>query len=400
MAITIHQSPASITPTYNDMVFVVGSTNYLQPNFKYIADVWYNGVFKMRFKIPARQDTYGVIDVSRVIESLITDDMSNDDYGILQCPNMSENFLVKFGEEYGTTPVEHLNLTTSSVITAFNASLDTLDFLSYTSSDYNLSGSTSKFLSNSGSIQDIHENESAWLHFFSTTGANTARMLINTYNTAGASIQSLSIVNNFASASGFFRIGVGPYQLNNIDAGDISIGSQPIITSSVAKYTVLISTTGFTPKSIGRTYNVDCLNPKYDNYRIHWLNKLGGYDSFNFELISRKNTSVERKIYKKNLGKLTGTSYAYSAMDAQDTVFGLTSKSEIRVTSDWVTDVESIWLEELFTSPKVFYEKSAGILIPIVITNTSFEQKKKQNDKLINYELSFSLANTNSRQRG
>lgn len=400
MAVTVYQSPSSVTPVYNDMVWVIGSTNIAQTNFQYIVDVWYNGAFRSRFKLPARPDTYAVFNGARVLESLVTYDIDYADAGIYECPNMFENVVLKFGEEYGSTVVEYTDLTVSSVVTSFNASIDVLDFIDFDSTDYNLNATTQKFLTNAPLATDINLSQNAWLHFYATTGANVDRAIIKTYNTAGSLVGTYKLANNFASASGFFRLTTGTNSLNAIASGNIISGTQPIITSSIASYTVEMATSADAVKSETRTYNIVDASCKYDSYRIHWLNKLGGFDSFNFDLVSTQKTSIARKNYKKNLGTLTGTTYAYTKQDPQDVVYDTNYKRTVRVTSNWMSNADAIWMEELFTSPVVYYENSSNELIPIVLTSNEYEQKKSQNIKLINYELEFSFAQTNSRQRG
>lgn len=400
MAVTVYQSPNSVTPVYNDMVWVIGSTNIAQTNFQYIVDVWYNGAFRSRFKLPARPDTYAVFNGARVLESLVTYDIDYADAGIYTCPNMFENVVLKFGEEYGSTVVEYTDLTVSSVVTSFNASIDVLDFIDFDSTDYNLNATTQKFLTNAPLATDINLSQNAWLHFYATTGANVDRAIIKTYNTAGSLVGTYKLANNFASASGFFRLTTGTNNLNAIASGNIISGTQPIITSSIASYTVEMATSADAVKSETRTYNIVDASCKYDSYRIHWLNKMGGFDSFNFDLVSTQKTSISRKNYKKNLGTLIGTTYAYTKQDPQDVVYDTNYKRTVRVTSNWMSNADAIWMEELFTSPVVYYENSSNELIPIVLTSNEYEQKKSQNIKLINYELEFSFAQTNSRQRG
>ena len=61
MAITILSSPLSYTPAYNDINFVVDSTNKTQPNFNYIFDILINGSVVSRHRVPPRpSNNYGV----------------------------------------------------------------------------------------------------------------------------------------------------------------------------------------------------------------------------------------------------------------------------------------------------------------------------------------------------
>lgn len=405
MAISLYQQPDSPTPVYNDMFFLADSTNKTATNFKYIFDIWYDGAFQHRFKIPARPDGYGVLNVARIIESLVTYDIEAlTDFGILENPNSYKNIVVKVGEEYGATLVEYPNLAESSVTTAYNASLEFLEYPDFSPATYSLSDSSKKFQTNSPASVDIHTGQNAWLHFYSTTAANVNRAIIKTYDTSGSLIDTFKVANNFSSASGFFRIGTGAIQLNQIDAGDLISGSQPIIDGTVKSYTVNIAKSTDVATSETKTYSIVDANCKYENYRLHWLNKIGGFDSFNFDLVSRKRTSIQRKNYKKVAGAvalvLGSPNFFYSKDDRGDAVYDLTYKRGIKITSNWVSDEVATWLEELFTSPEVYYENSDNELIPIIINNTEYEEKKKANIKLINYELDFSFAHSNERQRG
>lgn len=405
MAISLYQQPDTVTPAYNDMFYLVDSTNKTQANFKYIFDVWYDGAFKHRFKVPPRPDGYGVLNVARIIESLVTYDIEAlTDFGILENPNSYKNIVLKFGEEYGSTLVEYPNLAASNVVTAFNASLEFLEYPDYSQAAYALSDSTKKFLTNAPASVDIHTGQNAWLHFYSTSAANVNRAIIKTYDTSGSLLNTFKVANNFSSASGFFRIGTGAIQLNQIDAGDLISGSQPIIDGTVKSYTINIAKSTDVATSETKTYSIVDANCKYNNYRLHWLNKLGGFDSFNFDLVSKKRTSIQRKSFKKVAGSvalvLGSPNFFYSKDDRGDTIYDSTYKRNVLITSNWVSDEVATWLEELFTSPEVYYENSSNELIPVIINNSEYEEKKKANIKLLNYEIDISFAHSNERQRG
>jgi len=64
----------------------------------------------------------------------------------------------------------------------------------------------------------------------------------------------------------------------------------------------------------------------------------------------------------------------------------------VQLNSDWLTDAEFQWLEELITSPTV-YSIESGVLIPIEINTNTYEVRKSVNDGasqlVIDIEYSF-----------
>ncbi len=76
-----------------------------------------------------------------------------------------------------------------------------------------------------------------------------------------------------------------------------------------------------------------------------------------------------------------------------------TNKS-IRLTSNWITEAESIWLRELFDSPIIYCEYPDGTLVAVAdIDLNTYEEKQNIIDKTFNLEMTVNLAWNNYRQR-
>ena len=301
MAITIEQEPTdSIIPVYNDIYFAASSTNYAQPAFKYILDIYYDSALQARIKLtPNPTNNLAIYNASRILENAISFNFGEALEGFHSSTASYKNFFIKFGEEYEVAGVltEFLNLDQSSVFTAFNASLEFLEYLTYTSATYDLTSSSAKFLTNAPTTLNIKSNQSALLYMFSKTAGNHNRMNIITYDTNNNVLQTCKISNAFTASSGFFNFGSGGYQLNIIPGGQFISGAQPIITASVAKYTLQVMNASNVAKSQLITYNIVDGSCKYDMHRLIFLNKLGGFDSFNFDMVSKKNVPITRKSY-------------------------------------------------------------------------------------------------------
>ena len=153
-------------------------------------------------------------------------------------------------------------------------------------------------------------------------------------------------------------------------------------------------------KMIDQEFLIDYECTKHDIFTVHFLNKLGGFDTFSFIRLSRRIADIDRIEYKKNTGtlKADGT-IVYAGTDRGIVTLDTSIRDRVTVSSDWLTEEESIWLQELITSPEVFFDNGTE-LQAINIKNTRYEKKKRANDVIFNYELEFEFGQIHSRQRG
>ena len=94
-------------------------------------------------------------------------------------------------------------------------------------------------------------------------------------------------------------------------------------------------------------------------------------------------------------GTWDSTTYNYENYDRGKKSLFKTADKKIRVSSDFLTEEESIWLEELFTSINVQLIDDNDIVYPVVIREKSYTVKTTVNDKqLIQYQLTLNYSNT------
>ena len=397
MAITVRQQPANLFPAYNDAVYIVTSSNVAQPNFKFVADIYVNSVKVDRMLIPPHPtELSGKVNVSPLLESRVSVDISADDNRIL--PNNNSNVLyeVKFGEAYGSSgTVIYPNLTNISGKYLWNAVLDYPTFCNYTSGDYIGNFLTEHPYLKSG--MDLMVDDNAWL-YWNNYNLDTSYVKVMTYNSVGTLIGTFKIDNKY-STSRFLRIPTGPYNILNIPDAQFTLGVQPILTGAESYYTVqTFNSSNVLISSLARYDIVDNCS-RYEKRRLQFLNELGGYDTFNFTLVSKETMDIERSIFKKDLGSY-GSSYSFvnSPNDRAYSQYHTKIKDKVSIQSDWVTEEQLAWLEQLVTSPDVRLDDGL-YLIPINITNTSFEKKKVVNEKLFNLQLEYTLSYDRYRQR-
>lgn len=427
MAISVDYSPTGPQPVYQPFFFQVQSSNYTQPQFRFVFDVYRNGSFVQRVRqLPKPGTNVAIFSPARILESYLSYDLysySND----CSQDNCITQYQVRFGEEYGPTtaaPVVYANLANSSGYT-WNGTVQYQNYYNAASGGFNefyLKNHTSfpsagRFLTNSPSAQTISTTDYGTLSCFNFdvpdngVDANVKKATIlevTTYQNSGGSISTYFYYSANSGTSIDYKLlhfPAGPYNINTIPYGAFLSGKFPAITidTDYAYEIKLWSHSGALPDSViseTRYFEFeDC--SKYENVRLMFLNRLGAWDCFNFRLVSRDFVTTDRSLYKKNLP----IDYYYGLVvgSRESTVLNSVVKKTKKVTTNWVDDETSTWLEELWTSPEVYEiaEDAYGnkIYYPVVITTTNQEIKKRINDQLYNYELEYVYASDVNVQR-
>lgn len=422
MAVTIIQDPQYIQPAYNTIAFTVDSDNKTECNFRYICDVYINGVYVTRLtQFPFGVDGYATFKVNRVIEDYVSYDIQRDLYGVSLNPNSITGYQMKFGEEYDVSVncdagvVLYADLTISSLFLAWNSAFQYVDFQSFDYTDYEMDASTKSWLTHRPTIGTytgtsgldlafVGENQQYVLNFFNINSNIVNEIEIKTYTFPSTLVGTYRFTNLYAALTpGIFpedlllSVGAGPVNLN---ATTLSFGVQPIITSAIDAYTVRLYTSPGVYVSDNAIFLVDHRCTMFDPITLWWLNRLGGFDSYTFTQLNTRRVGINREEYSKLYGELSGSpvAWTYDIGDRGRVVSSVKAQEEISVRSNWVGEAEGAWLEELFTSPEV-YNVTVNGWEPVVITSSSFETKLKSSVKNIDYTVSFAPANPLNIQR-
>ena len=399
MAININQYPNGtvIVAGYNPIEYSLDSTNVAQTNFQFVCDVYPAGATApTRLKQPANPtNNYCVFDIQSVVKSYLgRDRWGYSDTAWNTCTNSFNNFTVKFGEEYGASSAitVYPNLTTHSSLYAVNGSFDFFDFVNVPYKTNQLLNSTRKFLTSRSSVNVTIDEKYQLYVLNGTSGASQAyNVVCKSYNSAGTLQQTLEFGTDQPYQTKVQRVCVGAYDLNNLTGSETRYSittAQPFVTSSIAYYDVYICNSSKTQISeTKRFYVVNDCNP-HTTYKLIFQNKYGGYDGFKFYSSSDKVTNVTRLEMKKRLGAWSGTAYQYNFTDRGRTNYSNLVQKGMHMRSDWLTESESTWLEELLTSTDVLLEDSTnGAYIPVVITSNTYNEKKYSKDGLFNIEI-------------
>lgn len=406
MSITIEQEPQAYSPAYNEKMYLVSSDNTGEDNFRFIFDVYQSNGSTLiaRVKLPARpSDGKGLFDAKRIIENYLSYNLpeAGENAGFYQNPQSFYKYTVKVGEEYDElvdgvpTLTPHPALQTISGKYVWNAALDWLEFASFQCEDFILSsGGDGQLLTNAPATRKIETNQNAWIHMATATSGTLKKAEFKKYY-ANGSVDTLPIAGTLynlttSEANRFLRLACGTANIEELSAGWIDTG--------VMYYTVQVLDSSDEPVSSLVRYDIT-ENCRFETVRLHWLNKLGGFDSFNFSMKSRESLSVVRQQYRQRYGNTSGA-WGYNPFERGEVVFDMHAKQSFKISSDWISEAESAWLEELVTSPEVYVELDANTLVAVVLKTTAYEKKKKQNDRLFNLSLEYEYSFEKIRQRG
>lgn len=257
------------------------------------------------------------------------------------------------------------------------------------STDYMWTSTTStvKFLSNwnnYGTWKRIAGGEFETMNIFVDTNNNiNLTYELETFDNNGSSLAVYTgALSNFQSSPAFGRrywfVPSGTSQIQSI------IGSS--VFANAGFYTWRIYNSSDSSKTSEKIYRkIDRTCTVYDTVRVVFLNRMGGYDYFTFTQDNKKTVNINRSEYNQVLDP------EYNFGNRGDTVLAQDVQYTFQLNSNWISEAEYNWLEELITSPEVFYIEG-GRLAPIVITDTSYVVKTALRDRIFNLTINYKLS--------
>jgi hypothetical protein len=381
MAVTIYDEPQLISPAGNPLVFTFSSNQTAQVNFSFVVEVYIDGLLRITQEVFRQFNTLGRIDVSEAVQSTLSNIRITTDIEYDATDSMVEYYIIVY-EKYGATPTIQAS-DTSTTVKAFNGSIEYADYVSWDYTDYdpwqvNYSKFLTYFPRNKRALCGLEEN--FYLGYFEQTGVEVATLVVNIVDINN---------NNTAFAA---------LTLTSTEFNILNVGPQVLIdnTSLVAAdfddcyyYTVYVELTDKATETFRIYLDSDC--KRYETFRLHWLNKLGSFDSFTFGLVSTESATVQSFGYQRDPGVWDGTSYTYPLYAGQKIDFAKTKSEQLVLNSDWINqDVQQWLVESLYDSPLVYLERDNGTAFePVKVTNSSYTLKNRRRDGLIQETVSI-----------
>ena len=362
-----------------------------------------------------------------------------------------------------SSTIDYLDGTAFGIINAVPQWTDTHRLNKYSISGAS-SSTTQKFLSycpnavGSGTpsyrkpVRLTHEAE--WLHFFilegfATGGSNeTTNIRIKITTSDGNTANLTDFKNLIDNENGASTVSAGTtatykaYCIQNVSVTHInSVASNTITDSTVwykAQLEIDTSSAGTYAITEERHFIIDRqpAKPAYDFVRFHWLNRLGGIDSYTCTRDVAESISVSKNTYEQRTNQRmfieedrTPPNYgngATSNINRVDTNFSNTYQESVRVLNvnatkndsvytEPMNKIEADWLSELITSPSVWIElendasqrannidsamhPSTKDYFPVIITNSSVETVN-QEQGLVKFNIEYTHSHKINTQR-
>jgi len=336
-------------------------------------------------------------------------------------------FTVKFKVEYEdddpSSPTYGTIITNSEVIASmsiiFNGYLKYTDKLLLSGvnfgydlySHFLLDGSTKKFLTNAPTTQYANLEDYGTVGMLMPYIAEGIEIIY--FDSSGSVLDQEQI--NFTAANGGFL-----YPQSNIQALSLYFGIFPanlqgsstmfqgLVSAGTIQgghYNFAVLNDAGQPASATYTIDLNCPNQKgYEPIRLTWLNQWGAWDYYTFNMKSTKSVSTKGSTYQQLGGSWNDSSYKVNSFKGGTKTFRVNATEKIKMNTDFVSETESEWFEELINSPEVyilegFKDESASSALnqyvtPVRLSTSSYTRKTVANDKLMQYTFEVEKSKT------
>lgn len=376
---TITDSPANYDSVHDDLIYTVFDAHSTDPvtypNYKYILDIYVNGVMIARLrKVPNPDTNIGVFNIAQVVRSYLlatftpTDNLQSFELGV---DKFYVELAVHIGEEYSFT--SFYNLVTSSTIKVYNN-------YNQRPGDNTLFLFADNVISNTPTTVKVYPGqEFAFIGWLPTTttpvNVDVTTSLSGSYSTT------------VTPSAAFYA------QILNLSPAALNTASPGLITAADVWYDVTIEDATY------RFYLV--CEPKYEVFDVHFLNRYGSYDSKLFNKVSRKTLNIQKSSfgvlpYTVDSSGIVAYSNGVVYNESQHT-YASQYTEKLTLNSDILTDNEYSWLSDLIVSSQVFVNVD-GYLMPCNITDNNYEPKKRVNDQLTNLVINIEFGRTQNAQ--
>lgn len=396
MAMTLKSNPATNAAAHNDLIFVVDSTNKAELNYKYICDVYINAVRVARLKNNPNPNfsSYGVFNVNKVVQSYLDSTYFTAPAQFVDIAPVVV-YQIKFSERYESGGSEVINddVITDSTRSAWNIAFGLI------------------------------ENQSAISTLNSKFGFLTDRSRTQYYNVKATDNYFLTAFNVDYTLSGYRLTYYPQYNGGGVSTDEVvpvDALSAFILNTKNASYTVPVGTKSI---KIELESNVDYYDPilfnldacsQFERQHFVFMNRYGGYESVYFDKKSKTSITSEKKTMLGQGFKYNASTFKLDSKDSngvfyeQIKTFGTKYNEKVKVNSDWLTDADYVWLKSLLLSPVIYYEytvpaniwgeAATTFFVPVQLSKSEYEVKKKINERLTQIELEFEIGFNNYTQ--
>lgn len=407
MALTKIKNPDLYSLSNNTIPIIYSSNNSATQGFRFKVDILNSStIISTNYVYPdSTNNRYLIDDLSIILTNYVTIDNNYNAYEITYCPNNSYQYSYNVTEMIYDVSGSTTGYTNLYVLRGVKQYDETFNYADYICSSTNKDG---KFLSKwqgnrKSTLSDKFNNPTDTAGNYFTINAlhngsplEWTRVKITCVEAGGTNVyyQYLSYVSK-----GVYSIPAGVANLNLAGLNEKlynssgSLVSDEIITSATLYYTIELQyeDTSYVTCSEVIRFDIDHDCYKYAGVEFLWLGELSTFENFIFTGVDLKYHKMKRNTYKKQLNRYISGNYTYNLGDRVYVLNNLVSNVNNKAVSGWIDDNESYNLVELFNSQEVYIIQN-NVIYPIIIEDSSFEEKNIKTNKLFNYEVNYSLA--------
>jgi hypothetical protein len=343
MAVTIAQIPQKYTPSDNPIIFTWYSSEYLQTNFSYIVDVYINGTLDSRQQIfTERGAGYAHFDCSEIVRTYVSTPIIGAS-SIVNDAGISVEVYLIVREFYGATPALQ-SASTTNTINAFKSSLSNVEFDYFDYTDFKISGTAKRFLTDSPNDLYIREGQDYYLTIIADEILDQG-LQVTFYD------ENDSVITSFDYTDGVSTDKIYQYNLNSDNY--VSTLTQPVLDTVKYVEMVIIDNGGGELSETKRFY----LDRGCDyGAELIWLNKYGGIDCFNYSHNLIRSSDVNGKQYEKQYGGWVDVTYTLDSTNSGMHSYFKTANDKVTLVSSYINSATQNWLvNSAYISPLVYF---------------------------------------------
>lgn len=196
---------------------------------------------------------------------------------------------------------------------------------------------------------------------------------------------------------------VGTFVATSEDFAIVINGQDAVFTNGCEiRNITVIRTDEFVAYSEVRNFLNDCsCTGRYDNKAMLFLDRMGSLVPYNWTVNHTEKVLIKPTGFKKNIGNYvpgSNNGHSYNIQDSSYTQFSTEIMEEWELNSDWLTEEQSLFLEQLKTSPVVYIDN--GGYVPVRVKDITYDRTFKRNKKMIAHKMNIIFNNENNIQQG
>ena len=299
------------------------------------------------------------------------------------------NGTVKYADNRKTIT---LNIVSTLDKHIFNGVQPWLDMPNWDETDYELDGITKSWLTNQPKTFNCTPSQDLWLNLRGDGPGINKRVYFENDN-------GDLFYKAIAGGDYIKGVAVGP---NNFGSLTLVSGTGQLIKDDTKIYQVWYSDGAFNPvQSLAYEITID-RRPVITQYNILFLDRMGSWSSFAFQLKTYEKLNIKRETYNKDVpGYVTGSQWKYKSYEQGSVNYNTQVSKTIDLNTNWMTEAQAYYFQELVTSPQTYIapvtfvscEYVLGEYISCNVMNNSFDIDTVRNKHLIRQQLQVRLSN-------